>query len=171
MQPSCRYDARHDGTRIAGTARAASGAMKSTQPLWSRSSLQRHGRLEGDVHTDVALVRFKPVASAAAVLSENAETAAHLVAGHVKPVSDRPLAELARGDGCIMKKDGKRLAVYRDEEGAVHAVSALCTHQGCQVAFNPTEHSWDCPCHGSRFDVDGRVLDAPAKKPLEKHHL
>lgn len=115
--------------------------------------------------------RFKPLASAAAVLSENAETAAHLVAGHVKPVSDRPLAELARGEGCILKKDGKKLAVYRDQEGAVHAVSALCTHQGCQVAFNAVEQSWDCPCHGSRFDVDGRVLDGPAKKPLQKHDL
>ena len=115
--------------------------------------------------------RFKPLASAAAVLSENAETAAHLVAGHVKPVSDRPLNELARGEGCILKADGKKLAVYRDSEGAVHAVSAICTHQGCQVAFNPVEQSWDCPCHGSRFDIHGRVLDGPAKKPLAKHEL
>ena len=115
--------------------------------------------------------RFKPLATAGAVLSENAETAAHLVAGHVKPVADRPIAEVGRGEGCILKVNGKKLAVYRDVEGDVHAVSALCTHQGCQVAFNPTEHSWDCPCHGSRFDVDGRVLDGPAKKPLEKHDL
>lgn len=115
--------------------------------------------------------RFKPLASARAVLSENAETAAHLVAGHVKPVSDQPLEQLSRGEGCILKADGKKLAVYRDDEGSVHAVSAICTHQGCQVAFNPVERSWDCPCHGSRFDIDGRVLDGPAKKPLEKHSL
>ncbi len=115
--------------------------------------------------------RFKPLASAAAVLSENAETAAHLVAGHVKPVADRPLNELARGEGCILKADGKKLAVYRDVAGAVHAVSAICTHQGCQVAFNPIERSWDCPCHGSRFDIDGSVLDGPAEKPLPKYEL
>jgi glycine/D-amino acid oxidase-like deaminating enzyme/nitrite reductase/ring-hydroxylating ferredoxin subunit len=115
--------------------------------------------------------RFKPLASAAAVLSENAETAAHLVAGHVKPISDQPVERLARGEGCILKVDGKKLAVYRDDNGAVHAVSAVCTHQGCQVSFNPVEQSWDCPCHGSRFDVDGRVLHGPAKKPLEKHEL
>ncbi len=115
--------------------------------------------------------RLKPLAAATSVLSENAETAAHLVAGHVKPVSDRPLSELSSGDGCIIKRDGKRLAVYRDAAGALHAVSAICTHQGCQVAFNPTEQSWDCPCHGSRFDVDGAVLDGPAKKPLERHEL
>jgi glycine/D-amino acid oxidase-like deaminating enzyme/nitrite reductase/ring-hydroxylating ferredoxin subunit len=115
--------------------------------------------------------RFKPLASAAAVITENAETAAHLVAGHIKPVSDKPIDQLRCGEGCIVKSDGKKLAVYRDADGAVHAVSAICTHQGCQVAFNPVEHSWDCPCHGSRFDINGRVLDGPAKKPLEKHHL
>jgi glycine/D-amino acid oxidase-like deaminating enzyme/nitrite reductase/ring-hydroxylating ferredoxin subunit len=115
--------------------------------------------------------RFKPLASAAAVVSENAETAAHLVAGHVKPVSDAPLEDLERGTGCIVKRGGKKLAVYRDEGGTLHAVSAICTHQGCQVAFNPIEHSWDCPCHGSRFDIHGRLLHGPAEKPLPKHDL
>ncbi|MES1183111.1 MAG: FAD-dependent oxidoreductase [Myxococcales bacterium] len=115
--------------------------------------------------------RFKPLASAGAVLSENAETAAHLVAGHVKPVSERKAEELSCGEGCIVKADGQKLAVYRDEDGKVHAVSAICTHQGCQVAFNPIERSWDCPCHGSRFDIDGRVLDGPAQKPLAKHQV
>lgn len=115
--------------------------------------------------------RFKPLASAATVVSENAETAAHLVAGHVKPVSDEPLATLPLGEGRIVKAGGKKLAVYRDQDGALHAVSAICTHQGCQVAFNPVECSWDCPCHGSRFGVDGGVLDGPAKIPLEKQSL
>lgn len=115
--------------------------------------------------------RFKPLASAGAVISENAETAAHLVAGHVKPVSDEPLEQLPLGEGRIAKVDGQRLAVFRDHDGALHAVSAICTHQGCQVSFNPVERSWDCPCHGSRFGIDGQVLDGPAKKPLEKHHL
>ena len=115
--------------------------------------------------------RFKPLASAAALISENAETAAHLIAGHVTPVSNEPLEQLPIGEGRIVKADGKKLAVYRDQDGALHAVSALCTHQGCQVAFNPMECSWDCPCHGSRFDIDGGVLDGPAKKPLEKHSL
>jgi glycine/D-amino acid oxidase-like deaminating enzyme/nitrite reductase/ring-hydroxylating ferredoxin subunit len=115
--------------------------------------------------------RFKPLASAASVVSENAETAAHLVAGHLKPVSEEPLESLPLGEGRIVKSDGKKLAVYRDQDGAIHAVSATCTHQGCQVAFNPVECSWDCPCHGSRFDIDGGVLDGPAKKPLEKLSL
>jgi Rieske Fe-S protein len=53
----------------------------------------------------------------------------------------------------------------------LHAVSALCTHKGCQVAWNALERSWDCPCHGSRFDSRGQVLDGPATKPLEARKL
>lgn len=115
--------------------------------------------------------RFKLLASAGAVVTENAETTGHLVAGHLKPVSAEPLSEIAKGDGRIVKVDGKRLAVCRDSDGRLHAVSAICTHQGCQVAFNAVEQSWDCPCHGSRFDIDGGVLDGPAEKPLEKHSV
>ncbi len=114
--------------------------------------------------------RFKP-AALRAVVSENLETAGHLISGHLKPLSHEPLAELPLGAGRIIRHEGQRLAVYRDHDGAVHAVSAICTHQGCQVAFNEMERSWDCPCHGSRFDLDGRVLDGPATKPLAKQSL
>jgi Rieske Fe-S protein len=60
------------------------------------------------------------------------------------------------------------VAVYRDEAGTVHARSAVCTHLGCHVQWNQEERSWDCPCHGSRFDVDGAVLNGPAVKDLEE---
>jgi glycine/D-amino acid oxidase-like deaminating enzyme/nitrite reductase/ring-hydroxylating ferredoxin subunit len=112
--------------------------------------------------------RLKPKAAAAAIVTENTKTAGHLVAGHLRPVSHEPVADLPRGEGRILKHEGQKLAVYRDPNGVVHALSATCTHQGCQVAFNAVERSWDCPCHGSRFDIDGAVLDGPAMKPLEK---
>jgi glycine/D-amino acid oxidase-like deaminating enzyme/nitrite reductase/ring-hydroxylating ferredoxin subunit len=112
--------------------------------------------------------RLKPKAAGAAIIAENTETAGHLIAGHLLPVSREPLAELPRGEGRIIKHEGQKLAVYRDQSGVVHALSAICTHQGCQVAFNAVERSWDCPCHGSRFAIDGTVLDGPAMKPLEK---
>jgi Rieske Fe-S protein len=111
--------------------------------------------------------RLKPLAQLSAVVSENVDTALHLVGDHVKPVSTSPIAELPIGEGRVIKDNGERLAVYRDHDGKVHALSSVCTHQGCQVAFNATERSWDCPCHGSRFDIDGRVLDGPATRPLE----
>ncbi len=113
--------------------------------------------------------RFKPGAALGTAIAENAGTTGHLISGHVLPVSHEPLAELPVGCGRIVKEDGERLAVYRDEQGRIHAVSAICTHMGCQVAFNAFERSWDCPCHGSRFDVDGRVLDGPATKPLARY--
>lgn len=113
--------------------------------------------------------RFKPQAALGTAVSENLDTASHLISGHVRPVSHEPLSDLPIGAGRIVKDRGERLAVYRDEQGKLHAVSAICTHMGCQVAFNAVERSWDCPCHGSRFDIDGCVLDGPATKPLAKH--
>lgn len=61
---------------------------------------------------------------------------------------------------------GEKLAVYRDERGEARAVSAKCTHMGCTVGWNPAEATWDCPCHGSRYSPDGRVINGPATKPL-----
>ena len=58
--------------------------------------------------------------------------------------------------------------MYRDPQGTLHAVSSVCTHLGCLVKFNNAEKTWDCPCHGSRFGVDGAVLDGPATRPLAK---
>jgi Rieske Fe-S protein len=66
---------------------------------------------------------------------------------------------------------GERVAGYRDQQGALIAVSATCTHLGCQVRFNDAERSWDCPCHGSRFAVDGSVLEGPAVHRLERKPL
>jgi glycine/D-amino acid oxidase-like deaminating enzyme/nitrite reductase/ring-hydroxylating ferredoxin subunit len=75
--------------------------------------------------------------------------------------------DLKYGEGAVVSVDGSRAAAYRDGEGVLHAVSPTCTHMGCEVRFNPAERSWDCPCHGSRFAVDGAVLEGPAVKPLK----
>ena len=77
------------------------------------------------------------------------------------------LAELAPGDAKVVKYEGNSIALYKDEEGNLHAVSPSCTHVHCSVAWNTAEKSWDCPCHGSRFSFDGEVLTAPASKGLE----
>jgi 3-phenylpropionate/trans-cinnamate dioxygenase ferredoxin reductase component len=77
------------------------------------------------------------------------------------------LASLGPGQGGIVEAEGERVAAYRDEDGRVHAVSPICTHLRCVVAWNGSERTWDCPCHGSRFDVEGNVLRGPAKKNLK----
>lgn len=74
---------------------------------------------------------------------------------------------LGEEDGDIVTIDGKRYACYRDEKGNLHANSARCSHMGCELTWNPDEKSWDCPCHGSRFDVDGKLLDNPAKRDIK----
>jgi Rieske Fe-S protein len=60
----------------------------------------------------------------------------------------------------------ERVAAYRDDAGTVHAVSPVCTHLGCTVTWNTAELTWDCPCHGSRFDCDGHVVQGPAVRDL-----
>ena len=75
--------------------------------------------------------------------------------------------ELEADQATVLEVEGDRVAVYRDLRCELHAVSATCTHLGCVVHWNDAEGSWDCPCHGSRFGIDGQVLNGPAVEPLE----
>jgi len=75
--------------------------------------------------------------------------------------------EIPAGEGRVVRRGLKKLAIYRDERGALHTMSAVCPHLGCIVAWNGTEQTWDCPCHGSRFGPEGQVLNGPANSGLE----
>ncbi|GAA2620177.1 FAD-dependent oxidoreductase [Actinomadura fulvescens] len=77
------------------------------------------------------------------------------------------IAELGPGEGTVTHVGRHPVAAHRDAEGRLTAVSAVCTHLGCLVAFNDAEQTWDCPCHGSRFGVDGSVRHGPATRPLK----
>jgi len=66
----------------------------------------------------------------------------------------------------VVRRGVHLVAAYRDAEGELHERSAICTHLGCVVHFNSAEATWDCPCHGSRFDTQGRAVNGPASKPL-----
>jgi glycine/D-amino acid oxidase-like deaminating enzyme/nitrite reductase/ring-hydroxylating ferredoxin subunit len=76
--------------------------------------------------------------------------------------------DIPAGEGRIVDLNGERAAVYKDEQGALTALSPTCTHLGCIVSWNTAERTWDCPCHGSRFDTTGRVIQGPAVKDLER---
>jgi glycine/D-amino acid oxidase-like deaminating enzyme/nitrite reductase/ring-hydroxylating ferredoxin subunit len=78
----------------------------------------------------------------------------------------KPLRTIPRGAGRVIEYQGEQVAAYRAESGAVSLCSATCTHMGCLVDWNEAERTWDCPCHGSRFDTDGRVISGPAESPL-----
>jgi len=135
-----------------------------------------HATLGGILVTDLIAGRPNPwtalydpsrktLRAAGPFLRENANVAAQffdwLGRGDVSSVADIPA-----GSGAIIRKGAKLIAVYRDEIGVCHPRSAACTHLGGVVTWNPTEKSWDCPCHGGRFSALGRVLNGPAKEDL-----
>jgi len=112
--------------------------------------------------------RLKPVAGFANFVKENADVVAQFVGKRFSREKLDGLAQLAPGEGRVVKYEGSVLALYRDDEGALHAVNPTCTHAKCSVGWNSAERSWDCPCHGARYSVDGEVLTGPASKGLEK---
>ncbi|WP_037671783.1 FAD-dependent oxidoreductase [Streptomyces griseus] len=106
------------------------------------------------------------VREAPAFLKHQAQVARHFVGDRLRTTPE--VDAVPPGEGAVVRVRGKHAAVYRDEEGEVHALSARCTHMGCLVAFNAAERAWECPCHGSRFDTDGKVVQGPATSPLER---
>jgi Rieske Fe-S protein len=96
----------------------------------------------------------------------NAKVAMDLVGDRLAPGQARSAAEVPPGQARVVRSGTGRTGVFRDDDGGLHAVSMRCTHLGCLVRFNTAERSWDCPCHGSRFDIDGSVLEGPAVTPL-----
>ena len=110
-------------------------------------------------------------ASAKSFVKENLDVAKRFVGDRVKHLVGKAPEWLAPGEGAVVEADGERVGAYRDEDWQLHAVSLACTHLGCHVTWNAAERSWDCPCHGSRFGVDGGVLHGPAVRPLERKTL
>jgi glycine/D-amino acid oxidase-like deaminating enzyme/nitrite reductase/ring-hydroxylating ferredoxin subunit len=99
-------------------------------------------------------------------IRENKDYPYYLIRDRFAGAEGRSLRAVKRGEGKIIELSGKRAAVYRDQKGAATLRSAVCTHLGCEVAWNSAERSWDCPCHGSRFTPTGEVLAGPAESPL-----
>lgn len=109
--------------------------------------------------------RFTPGASAAALLEEGLHAVRGLSRRPLEP--PRGAAEaLPPGHGGVVEMDGEKLGVYKAADGTLYAVEPRCPHLGCQLEWNPDERSWDCPCHGSRFDFRGRLLSGPAQEGL-----
>lgn len=101
----------------------------------------------------------------------NAKVAKDFVGDRLRPGEVTDPESVPRGEARVLRTGLDQTGVYRDDEGAVHAVSLRCTHLGCLLRFNGAETSWDCACHGSRFDVDGTVLEGPAVRPLPRKEV
>jgi len=104
-------------------------------------------------------------------LTENVDYPYYMVRDRLKGSEAKSTREIKRGEGKVLRIEGKRLACSRDENGKLNTVSAICTHMGCVVHWNQAEQTWDCPCHGSRFEATGEVIGGPAEKPLETEPL
>ena len=137
-----------------------------------------HGTIAGMLLTDLIAGRPNPWEPLYDPSRKSARTVAEYVKhnvnvakqylDYVAPGEVRSVDEIAPGAGAVLRQGLGRVAVYRDEAGALHRLSAICTHLGCVVHWNSLERTWDCPCHGSRFSVDGAVLNGPAAVGLRK---
>jgi len=137
-----------------------------------------HGTLAGRLITDLILGRLNAwselydpgrisIRTAPEYLRENLNVAEQYT-DWIKRGDASSADEIAPGTGALLRQDRKIIAAYRDDEGVLHELSAVCTHLKCIVQWNAAEKSWDCPCHGSRFGVDGHVLNGPAVAGLER---
>lgn len=135
-----------------------------------------HGTIAGILITDLIVGRRnewttlydparKPVKAAGTFIQENLNVAAQYTdwvsSGDVDSEENIP-----KGAGAVLRDGLQKIAVYRDERGSVYRCSAVCPHLQCIVAWDSVEHTWNCPCHGSRFDAYGKVLNGPATSDL-----
>ena len=163
-------------------------------PYVGRSPLTRHayvatgfrkwglsnGTAAARILSDLILKRENPHATAFApgrlgglpgigkLVRDNLKVGWYFMEDFIGRFSAPPLAELAPGEGGLVDVDGKTVAAYRHPSGEVTMVSATCTHLACTVHWNDAENTWDCPCHGSRYDIEGAVINGPTTAPLPR---
>jgi Rieske Fe-S protein len=135
-----------------------------------------HGTIAGMLLTDLIQGRENPWAKlyepsrktlgAAGEFAKEALNMAAQYADWVTPGDVMSADQIARDSGALLRRGLSKVAVYRDEQGKLHEFSAVCPHLGCIVQWSAEEKTWDCPCHGSRFDKLGNVTNGPANKNL-----
>lgn len=115
--------------------------------------------------------RVKPLAAAKEMMSAGLTIARHAVGDQLSFSDVESVEDIPAGEGRLVRQGLTRLAVYKDEGGLVHAMSPVCRHAGCIVQWNNAAKTWDCPCHGGRYDAYGKVIAAPPQHDLERREL
>jgi glycine/D-amino acid oxidase-like deaminating enzyme/nitrite reductase/ring-hydroxylating ferredoxin subunit len=136
-----------------------------------------HGTIGGMVVSDLILSQSNPwteVFDPSRIFTQSITEAVPEIVSSTVPYVDwvtggdvSSVDEIKAGEGAILRQGTSKIAAYRDENGKLYQRSAVCTHLGCLVRFNLLEKTWDCPCHGSRYGVDGHPINTPAIMPLE----
>ncbi len=106
--------------------------------------------------------RHQPIKAAGKFIKETVDVVGELVGDYFRKGEDPNVTNLLLGEGKLLQYDDGKYAVYKDEQGKISVLSPICPHMGCTVHFNHLEKSWDCPCHGSRFDTDGQLIEGSA---------
>jgi glycine/D-amino acid oxidase-like deaminating enzyme/nitrite reductase/ring-hydroxylating ferredoxin subunit len=139
-----------------------------------------YGTLSGKIISDMILGnenpstevfasgRIKPIAGFTEFVKENADVVSQFIGKRFAYEKVKELSELANGEACLADWEGKKVALYKDEQGKIHALDPVCPHAKCIVAWNNAEKSWDCPCHGGRYAPNGALLTGPARRGLEQ---
>jgi glycine/D-amino acid oxidase-like deaminating enzyme/nitrite reductase/ring-hydroxylating ferredoxin subunit len=115
--------------------------------------------------------RHNPLKTAGRFIKENVNVFAQYLKDIPYHADVETVSSIVPGEGKTVEIKGEKFAAYRDENAELHLVSAVCTHMKCIVNWNEEAKSWDCPCHGSRFTVDGQVIEGPAIADLPKKEI
>jgi nitrite reductase/ring-hydroxylating ferredoxin subunit len=155
----------HEGNVYVATGYGGNGMIYSGVAALTLTDLIAKGKSEYEELFDPN--RIKIMAGFNNFVKEAADVVGHLAKKAIVPAEKlSELAGIAAGEAAVVKYEGHTIAVYKDEEGNIHALNSACTHIKCEVAWNNAEKTWDCPCHGSRFSYTGEMLTAPARKDL-----
>ncbi|GCC50450.1 FAD-dependent oxidoreductase [Chryseotalea sanaruensis] len=114
--------------------------------------------------------RLKPIAGFKNFVEHNFDVVKQLMSKALSLYEDKNFESIPPGEGKVLKIDNHPIGVYSDGVDSIHIVSAVCTHMKCIVKWNTAEKSWDCPCHGARYSIQGKVLNGPADHDLEYIH-
>jgi len=165
-----------DGLPIVGPAplkehvHVATGFSGDGITLGTLSALMLRDQLLGRAHPLASMLkpaRFH-VGGVGKVVKENLEVALHWIGDRLRGKDVADAGDILPGEAAILQRHGKQVGLYRDVDGQAHEVDVTCTHMKCKLHWNPAEATWDCPCHGGRFDIHGTPLDGPPTKPLAR---
>ncbi|TDS13160.1 FAD-dependent oxidoreductase [Sphingobacterium paludis] len=163
------YPGKSDGRELIATGFGGNGMIFGSLSGHMLADLILKGTCEfGELYSPT---RFGPLSSVKDLVMENADVLKHFIKDRLEVDQIEGLAELAKGDAAVLKYEGQRIGIYKDQEGSISAVDPVCRHAGCIVKWNNAEESWDCPCHGARYGINGELLTGPAVVHLASHDL
>jgi glycine/D-amino acid oxidase-like deaminating enzyme/nitrite reductase/ring-hydroxylating ferredoxin subunit len=166
-----------DGTPFVGRQLPGSNVLVATGfQKWGMTNGTAAGLMLADLVEGVKnpsseafdATRVRSTVTSKTFVKENVDAVAgHLAGDRLKTMTPPPAESLAPGEAGIVVLDGEKVAAHRRDDGTLVAVSPVCTHVGCLVGWNTAERTWDCPCHGSRYTCEGKVIQGPALHDLE----